>query len=309
MSIVLISERVNKERWQQALKSLLPDLKVGIYPDDSKRKEVEFALVWHPPLGVFENYPNLKVIASTGAGVDHILKDPNLPNDVTITRVVDQRLTNDMSIYLLAQVMNHIRNIAYYRLEQQEKKWSPKPYLDHKNIRIGIMGMGELGQDVAGKLKHLGLNIHGWSRTQKDISDIKVFAGNNEYPEFLAQSDILICLLPLTKETFNILNTDTFNMLPEGAYVINVARGEHLVVDDLIDALDSGHLSGACLDVFREEPLAKEHMFWNHPKISITPHVASITSPESVAPQIVENYKRMKNGDVLLNSVSKSAGY
>jgi glyoxylate/hydroxypyruvate reductase A len=309
MAIVLISEKSNKERWQKALKLLLPDLNVGFYPNDSNREEVDFALVWHPPLGVFKNYPNLKVIASTGAGVDHILKDPNIPEGVIITRVVDIKLTNDMSNYLIAQVMNHIRNIAYYRLEQQEMKWSPKPYLDDSKIQIGIMGMGELGQDVANKLKHLGLNVHGWARSKKDLSNIKVFAGSNEFTDFLSQSDILICLLPLTKETFNILNKDTFSSLPSGAYVINVARGEHLVVDDLIEALDSGKLSGACLDVFREEPLPNDHVFWTHPKISITPHVASITIPESVASQIIENYKKMIKGELLLNSVSRSAGY
>jgi glyoxylate/hydroxypyruvate reductase A len=309
MGLVIISKKYNQVDWEKALKELDPGLDVSIYPNDVKREEVEFALVYHPPLGVFDKYPNLKCIASTGAGVDHILKDPNLPKDIILTRVVDRLLTQDMTSYLLAQVMCHTRNVSHYKLLQTKNEWQPKHYLDKTKISIGIMGFGELGKDAANKFKHLGFNVIGWANSPKNIDGIKVFVGNDEFNTFLNKSDILICLLPLTPETFNILNSNTFEQLPQGAFIINVARGEHLVVDDLIEAIDTGKLSGACLDVFREEPLPKEHIFWRHPRVTVTPHIASITSPESVAPQIIDNYRRLREGKPLKNIVSREKGY
>ncbi|RLD22812.1 MAG: glyoxylate/hydroxypyruvate reductase A [Bacteroidetes bacterium] len=309
MALIIISRKSNQKIWLEALKMVEPDLDIRIYPDDKDSKEVEFALAWHPPLGVFKNYPNLKVIASTGAGVDHIIKDSDIPENVAITRVVDDRLTRDMTSYLIAQVLNHLRNITEYRILQEKQLWVPKPYMNESKIRIGIMGMGELGQDAATKFIQLGFKVHGWVRTDKKIAGVQLFIGKDAFPEFLNQSDILICLLPLTKTTGNILNKKTFSQLPKGAYIINVARGEHLVDNDLVEAIDSGHLSGACLDVFREEPLPKDHIFWQHSKILITPHIASVTCWETVAPQILDNYHRMQKGKKLLHLVSKSAGY
>lgn len=309
MGLVIISKKHNQGDWEKVLKELEPGLDVSIYPNDVKREEVEFALVWHPPLGVFDEYPNLKCIASTGAGVDHILKDPNLPKGIILTRVVDPLLTQDMTSYLLAQVMCHTRNVSHYKLLQTKNEWQPKRYLDKTKTSIGIMGFGELGRDAADKFKHLGFNVIGWANSTKNIDGIKVFVGNEEFNSFLNKSDILICLLPLTPDTINILNSSTFEQLPQGAFIINVARGEHLVVDDLIAAIDEGKLAGACLDVFREEPLPKDHIFWRHPRVTVTPHIASITSPESVAPQIIDNYRRLREGKPLKNIVSIEKGY
>ena len=309
MKLVIISQKSNQCDWVTALKKLEPNLKVDIYPNDTNKEEVEFVLAWHPPLGVFDEYPNLKCIASTGAGVDHILKDPNLPKDVILTRVVDPLLTQDMTSYLLAQVMCHTRNVAQYKLLQTKNEWQPKGYLDKTKIIIGIMGFGVLGRDAGEKFRGLGFNVIGWAKSAKNIEGIKVFVGEDEFNGFLNKSDILICLLPLTADTINILNRKTFEQLPKGAFIINVARGEHLVVDDLIEAIDAGQLSGACLDVFRQEPLPKEHIFWRHPSVTVTPHIASITSPESVAPQIIENFKRLKASKLLKNIVSIEKGY
>jgi glyoxylate/hydroxypyruvate reductase A len=171
------------------------------------------------------------------------------------------------------------------------------------------MGFGVLGEDAAGKFRNLGFQVRGWANSPKNIDGIKIFVDKAEFNDFLSKSDILICLLPLTSATVNILNRETFKQLPDGAFIINVARGEHLVEEDLLEAIDEGKLSGACLDVFREEPLPKDHIFWHHPKVTVTPHVASITSPESVAPQIIENYRRLKEGQSLLNVVSREKGY
>lgn len=309
MDLVIISQKSNQGDWAEALQALEPGLKVSIYPQDTNRDEVVFALVWHPPKGVFNNFPNIACISSTGAGADHILRDPDLPQNVEVTRVVDSRLTDDMTSYLVAQVMCQMRNVAHYKLLQTNNEWQPKRYRDKANTIIGIMGFGELGNDAALKFKHLGFKVVGWANSAKESAGIKVYVGNAEFNDFLNKSDILICLLPLTSATVNILNIETFRQLPQGAFVINVARGEHLVEEDLLEAIDTGQLSGACLDVFREEPLPKNHIFWHHPKINITPHIASITSPESVAPQIIENYRRLKEGKPLLNVVSREKGY
>jgi glyoxylate/hydroxypyruvate reductase A len=309
MDLVIISQKSNLGDWAEALKALEPGLKVSIYPNDTNRGEVVFALAWHPPQGVFSHYPKLRCIASTGAGVDHILRDPDLNPKVEVTRVVDSRLTGDMTSYLVAQVMCQMRNVSHYKLLQTNNEWQPKRYRDKTKTSIGIMGFGVLGRDAAEKFRHLGFEVLGWANSLKNIDGIKIFVGKAEFNDFLSKSDILICLLPLTSATVNILNRETFKQLPDGAFIINVARGEHLVEEDLLTAIDKGKLSGACLDVFREEPLPKDHIFWLHPKVTITPHVASITSPESVAPQIIENYRRLKEGKPLLNVVSLEKGY
>jgi glyoxylate/hydroxypyruvate reductase len=309
MNLVIISRKSNQKEWVKALKDLDPDLKVGIYPHDENRDEVDFALAWQPEKGVFKHYPKLKWIASTGAGVDHILRDPDLLTDIVVTRVVDSKLTEDMTAYLVAQVMCQIRDVSSYKFLQAGKEWQPKKYPDKSKTTIGIMGFGELGKDAAIKFSQLGFKVRGWANSPKSIDGIEVFVGQVEMNDFLSETDFLICLLPLTSATVNILNRETFGQLPKGAFVINVARGEHLVEDDLLACLDDDHLAGACLDVFREEPLPRNHRFWSHPKVTITPHIASITSPASVAPQIVENIKRLSEGVELKNVVSRSKGY
>jgi glyoxylate/hydroxypyruvate reductase A len=171
------------------------------------------------------------------------------------------------------------------------------------------MGLGQLGKDAAKKLSYLGFPVSGWSQTPKDIEGVKCFAGDKALEDFLSQARILICMLPLTPKTKGILNHKTFAKLPAGAYIINIARGQHLIENDLLAALDSGQLGGACLDVFEVEPLPEDHPFWSHPKILVTPHISSITYPQTVAPQIIENYQRAKTGDPLLHVVDMERGY
>ncbi|MFD3002747.1 2-hydroxyacid dehydrogenase [Pontibacter toksunensis] len=295
--------------WVNALKAKRPTLDLRIYPDDTNREEIEFALAWNHPLGAFRKYPNLKCIASMGAGVDHILKDPDLPEAAIITRVTDQNLARDMAEFTVALVMNHVRGLSFYKRQEHKHLWKPKPYLNSSDITIGVMGIGVLGSYVATQLNILGFKVSGWARTTKEIEHIDVYVGQEELDAFLGTANILICLLPLTKETINILNKQTFRKLPEGAFIINVARGEHLVERDLIDFIDVGHLSGASLDVFREEPLPQNHPFWEHPYINITPHIASITNPATAVSQILENYDRLRNNEPLIGAVSLTKGY
>ncbi len=309
MSILIVTSGKTPNKWIEALKKEDDELPIFDYNEDHDREKIDFALTWNHPRGVFKNYPNLKVIASMGAGVDHILSDSGLPENVKITRVVDEMLTEDLSDFVLAQVMSHLRSLHYYTKTQKEKKWERFQYKRPKDTKVGIMGLGVLGNAVANKLYKNNFRIFGWARTEKDCPNVTCYNGRDQLEDFLQQSEILICLLPLTEDTENILNADLFDMLPEGAYLINVARGAHLVEHDLLEMTDNGHLSGASIDVFREEPLPEDHPFWEHSKINITPHVASLTDPESVAPQIVENYRRMKNDESLQNEVKIEHGY
>lgn len=309
MAMILINPWRDVTPWVKALKEERPDLDLRVYPDDSNKDEVEFALVWNHPMGVFKEYPNLKCISSMGAGVDHVLKDPELPESAQVTRVTDEYLTRDMADFTIALIMNHLRGLSFYKVREASQEWKPKSYLRISDVRVGVMGVGVLGAHVASQLYEMGFQVNGWASSEKDIEGVKVFAGNNSLDSFLSQSDILVCLLPLTKETENILNKENFEKLPQNAFIINVARGGHLVEDDLIEMIDSGYLSGASLDVFREEPLPKEHPFWSHPKINVTPHIASVTDPLSVVPLILENYDRARNNKTLLNVVSRQKGY
>lgn len=308
MSIAIISDR-NPDAWIKALNKHQNDIEVEVYPDISNKKEVEYALVWNHPPGVFKEFPNIKVIASMGAGVDHIMRDPELPENVKITRIVDEQLAKDMAEFVLALVLNKLRNLSLHHYLEQQREWKPKSYQRIDEVKIGIMGMGELGSTVGKKLTKNGFSVSGWANSKKDLDNIKVYAGKEELDPFLAESEILVCLLPLTPDTENILNKELFRKLPENAFLINVARGNHLVENGLLEMIDNEHLSGAALDVFRKEPLPEEHPFWKHPKIQVTPHIASVTKPASVVSQVVGNYERMKNKEELENVVDTEKGY
>src|SRR5690625_3842440 len=308
MSIVLISDRDTKA-WIQAIKNASPDIDLRVHPDSGNKEEVEFALVWNHPSGALTEYPNLKVVASMGAGVDHILSDPELPDQVSITRIVSPQLATDMGEFVLATVMGHLRNLAFYREIEHNQQWEFKPYQRISEVKIGIMGMGFLGTTVAQQLTNVGFQVQGWSRSPKNIDGVTSYHGPDQLTQFLRQSRILICLLPLTPETDSILNSDLFEQLSRDAFLINVARGQHLVEEDLLQAIDQGRLSGAALDVFREEPLPKDHPFWKHPQVQVTPHIASVTKPSAVVSQVLQNYRRMRNAEPLEHEVQKEKGY
>lgn len=306
MSFLIVSSQRDPKAWVKALKEQDPELDLEVYPEVKDPSKVEFVLSWKHPHGIYKNYPNLKAIASMGAGIDHIINDPEIPQHIRITRVIDEQLTKDMSVFVLSLILDHLRNLSYHYCSRE---WKPLKYLRPEEVQIGIMGMGVLGVGVAEKLIRNKFNVTGWSRSQKEILGVTTFYGDDQLQDFLEQSNVLVCLLPLTSETENILNKRLFEKLPQGAYVINVARGPHLVEEDLLEMIDSGHLSGASLDVFRKEPLPEDHPFWNHEKIRITPHIASVTNPATVVPQILENYERIKQGKELKNVVDRAKEY
>jgi glyoxylate/hydroxypyruvate reductase A len=309
MALLIIAPDMKVTSWIRHLSALDSAIDIRIWPEAGNADEIEFVLSWNHPPGEFNNYKNLKCIASLGAGVDHIMQDPDKPAGVPVTRVVEHSMAQSMSEYVVLSVLNYCRQFDRYRDDQPQKQWKPRKPLLAKNLQIGIMGLGQLGADAAKKLSALEFAVAGWSRTPKEIEGVQNFAGQDRRDDFLAQTHILICLLPLTPATAGILNQTVFTKLPAGAYLINIARGQHLVENDLLEALDSGQLSGACLDVFEVEPLPQDHPFWRHPKIIVTPHISSITYPKAVAPQIVENYHRTQTGKPLLNVVDIERGY
>ncbi|MBQ4915154.1 glyoxylate/hydroxypyruvate reductase A [Maribacter sp. MMG018] len=309
MAIVIIRQDDKIDVWKQALLSKAPNLKVFSYLEEHPKEEITMALIWKHPKGSLGKYPNLKCIASAGAGVDYIFEDQEAPQNVPITRVVDPFLASDMSEHVLAVILAEIKNFNAYKIQQVSREWNPKNYKRIKDVRVGIMGLGELGSLTALDLEKVGFSVQGWSKTKKNLKNVSTFSGKEGLKPFLNTSQILVCLLPLTPETEGILNKDLFLQLPKGAYVINVARGGHMVDNDLIEALDKNLLSGACLDVYHQEPLPKEHPFWRHPKIFMTPHYASVSDTTSVVPQILENYRRLQKGEGLLNQVDRKKRY
>jgi glyoxylate/hydroxypyruvate reductase A len=309
MGVVIIRQDGKIEDWKQALQAAAPEVDFYSYLEDHPRESIEMAMVWKHPSGIFKEYPSLKYIASFGAGVDFLLQDNDIPKSVRITRVVDPVLAADMSEYVIAAILSHMKNLTRYRSDQIKGNWAPVPYTRITDISVGIMGLGELGSCLAEDLHSIGFKVVGWSRSKKAIEFVECYSGQEQKADFLSRVNVLVCLLPLTPETTNILNKQLFEKVPKGTYIINVARGGHLVDEDLIEMINSGHISGACLDVYHQEPLSEKHPFWKHPKILMTPHVASVSDILAVVPQLLENYYRFKKGDKLLNEVSTVRGY
>ena len=305
MVLSLICPTKDATPWVAAIQAIAPELDLRVWPDDGDRADVPIALVWAQPQGIFAQYPNLRVISSMGAGVDNLLKDSSIPNPVAVVRIVDPRLVSQMGDYILAAALNYVRQFPVYGRQQQQRRWQPLQPHNLDDVTVGVMGLGQIGRAVATRLERLGFRVLGWSRRPKSIAGVHTFADWPQLADFLAASQVLVCLLPLPPATENCLSGDTLGQLPPGANVITAARGQHLVEADLLSLLDSNRLAGACLDVFRQEPLPPDHPFWTHPKIRITPHIASLTAPGAVAPQIVDNYQRLAAGQSLLNQVNR----
>lgn len=307
--MVVIRQDQRLGEWVNALTEAAPDIPVYNYLEDHPRNEVKMAVVWKHPDGSLSCYPHLGCIASSGAGVDFIFDDPEFPKGVPVSRVVDPFLTADMSEFVIARIFAHIKNLNIYSRDQRHKSWHPLPYRRSSAVCVGILGMGALGGKLALDLLNLNFRVVGWSRSPKNFRGATMYSGADQLATCLAHSDILVCLLPLTRETRGILNSKHLALLPRGAYLINVARGAHLVDADLLEALETGHLAGASLDVFHSEPLPADHPFWIHEAIQLSPHVASVSDIASVTPQLIENYRRLEAGKALLNPVSRLTGY
>ena len=308
-AVLFRSGNDNPVAWREALTKRIPGLELRVYPDIGDPEEIDFALVWKAPHGTFNGMTNLKAICSLGQGVDHIFEDPDLPDGPQIVRIVDPWMARAMAEWVLLQVLRFHRQGPAYEQAQKDGRWIKLDAEETSTRRIGIMGMGALGAEAARVISSLGFDVAGWSRSRKDIPGVKSFAGSNEMDAFLGRTDILCCLLPLTPETTDLIDADLLGKLPNGAFVVNSGRGAQLVEEDLLAALDSGHIAGAALDVFRVEPLPEGHPFWGHPKVQVWPHVSAQTNADSAADQIAENIRRLRAGQELLNTVGRDQGY
>ncbi len=309
MAILFRSTPAATARWRPLLARLMPQHEIRFWPEIGDPAAIEYALVWQPEPGLLARLPKLRLIVGLGAGVDHLLRDPELPRHIPIMRLVDPYMTDAMSEFVALQVLRLHRQDLDYLAQQHAREWRE---LEQKNAAerpVGILGFGTLGQDAGRKLKSLGFPVAGWSRSAKALAGFATHAGAAGLDTLVANSEILVCLLPLTAATEGILNKVLFARLPYGAGLVNAGRGGHLVEEDLIPALDSGQLSGAALDVFRAEPLPSEHPFWRHPRIIVTPHIAAETHPPTAAKIIGEAIRHFEAGQPVANLVDWARGY
>lgn len=309
MAILFRSTAAATTRWRRLLGELMPEHEIRYWPEVGDRAAIEYALVWQPEAGLLASLPNLKLIVGLGAGIDHLLRDASLPSHVPIVRLVDPYMTDAMSEYVVLSVLRLHRQDLDYLAQQRAGVWEEREHKNAAERRVGILGFGTLGQDAGRKLRSLGFEVAGWSRGARQLSGFTTYAGAAGLDDILVRSEILVCLLPLTGATAGILNAAAFARLPHGAGVVNAGRGGHLVEEDLIPALESGQLSGAVLDVFRDEPLPPDHPFWRHPRIIVTPHIAAETHPPTAALIIRDAIRRHAAGLPVDNRVDLARGY
>lgn len=310
MAVLLSTKAATMQVWRDALLGVDPGLEIRMFPDTGDPADIEAAVVWTAhDMAELRRYPRLRLIVSMGAGVDHLLRPPGPPPGIPVARLVDRMLTTQMGEWVLLNVLRFHRQDLEYRALQAERTWLELPAPVTAERRVGILGLGELGTHAAGLLRAVGFPVMGWTRRPRQLAGVETFHGAEGLRTMAARSDILVCLLPLTPQTRGILDATLLGALPRGAFLINGARGGHVVDADLLAALGSGQVAAAALDVFSPEPLPADHPFWSHPRVVMTPHAASITIPASAAPQVVDNLHRARAGRPLINLVDFAAGY
>ena len=295
--------------WLDGLRAAFPGAEVAVW--SAGALPADYAVVWAPPQQFIDEQTRLKGIFNIGAGVDALL-GLRLPPGVPVVRLDDAGMSVQMAEYVCHAVIRHFREFDGYEADAAQGKWSYRKPRLRADFPVGVMGLGVLGERVSRALAQFDFPVRGWSRSLKAIPGVQCFSGDAGFNDFLAASRVLVCLLPLTPETENIMRRDTLARLQPGGYVINVARGHHLVDDDLIALLDSGHLAGATLDVFRTEPLPGAHAFWTHPKITVTPHTSARTLRDESIAQIAGKIQALESGaplDSLAGRVDLNKGY
>ncbi len=312
MSILLASTDFweDMEVWSNGLKNAMPEMDIKVYPDDGDVNEVEFAIVWKHPRGILKKYPNLKAILSLGAGVDHIISDPDLPEGLPIIRLVDKKLTHEMCLHSLHWVLHFHSDQYLYRSQQLKRQWIQQSSIQTEDRTIGIMGLGNIGSSIGELLVNQGFNVIGWGANKKSsITGIQYYFGQEQLSDFLSNTNILINVLPLTSNTANILTKNELSLLPKDSFIINIGRGGIIDEDDLLALLDEGHIKAVALDVFAQEPLPENNSLWEHPSVYITPHIAGQSNPNSAAQTISENIHLIQKGELPYPIYSASNGY
>jgi glyoxylate/hydroxypyruvate reductase A len=306
MAILFVTGAEEADAWVPALRERLPGSRVLTEADAFDPREIEIAIVANPPAGALRELPALRLVQSLWMGVDRLLADPTVPSGVPIARMVDPEMLSQMPEAALAHVLFLHRLHDVYARQQRERTWRQWPQPLAGATRVGVLGLGELGARTAAVLAGCGFRVCGWSRTAKDLAGVEV---HTDLDVVLERSEILVNLLPLTEQTRGLLDAARLAQLPHGACLVNLARGAHVVDVDLLAALDAGKLRHAVLDVFAAEPLAPEHRYWTHPAVTVMPHVAAQSTPESCLPVVVENVRRLGAGEPLLHLVDRATGY
>jgi glyoxylate/hydroxypyruvate reductase A len=316
LNLLFYSAGSDDAEWLAALSRTLPAARVRAWrcaTDDAARPEpphgIDYALVWKPPLRLLPELKSVKAIFNLGAGVDTLAGMDDLPAGVPVVRLEDAGMAEQMGEYAVHAVLREFREFGAYAAAQRVAAWRPLPRQDKRAFGVGMLGMGVLGTAVAAALAPFGFPLAGWSRTRKNVAGVESYAGDEELTAFLGRCRMLICLLPLTRETRGLLDRRALSHLPARAHVVNVARGAVIVDEDLLALLDKGRIGGATLDVFRDEPLAATHRFWHHPRITVTPHISAVTLIDSSIAQIAAKITRLEAGLPITGMVDREHEY
>jgi len=309
MAIMCLLHQAYGPKLLASIRAALPDEDVREWPEIGDPAEIDICMVFRMAPGFLAPFTNLKLLSATGAGVDHYLLDPDLPRHLPLVRIVDESFAARMADYVTSWVLFHHRDIAHYLAAQQRREWSVKPMRSAGDLTVGVMGLGQMGSVTAARLASLGYRVRGWSRRRHALEGVTCFAGDEELGPFLAETEILINLLPLTHETRGILCKATFDRMPRGGILISAGRGGHLVDADLRRALDDGQLRAATVDAFSPEPLPGDHPFWTQKGLYVTPHCSSTASLETIVEGFAENVRRFRAGLPLLHRVDHEQGY
>jgi glyoxylate/hydroxypyruvate reductase A len=308
MAFLYKADPARGEQWAKLFAQRAPELSFRLWPDVGDPAEIRYLAAWQPPEDPARALPNLEVVFSVGAGVDQFDLS-SVPPHVPVVRMIEPGIVEGMVEYVTQAVLTVHRDLFDYGLQQQGKIWKEHPVRAASSRRVGVLGLGVLGTAVLERLRLFGFACAGWSRSPRDIEGVECHAGVETLDAFLARTDILICLLPLTSATRGILNAQLFATLPRGASLIQTGRGPHLDQDALLAALDSGQLQNAILDVTDPEPLPADHPLWTHPRVRITPHIASATRPETAVEVVLDNLRRHRAGLPMLGQIDRSQGY
>jgi glyoxylate/hydroxypyruvate reductase len=295
-------------QWAEIFGREAPEIDFRLWPDVGDAADVHFLAAWEPPAELAVRFPNLQLLLSTGAGVDQF-DFAALPPGLPVVRMVEPGIVHGMVEYVTHAVLDFHRDMPAYRRAQQQRQWKAIAVRPAAERRVGVLGLGSLGQAVLHRLVSFGFDCAGWSRSRHDVAGVRCHAGADELGPFLARSEILVCLLPLTDATRGFLNAALFARLPAGACLVHVGRGPQLVAPELLQALDDGRLAEAVLDVTDPEPLPPEHPLWLHPRVRITPHIASMTQPQTAARAAIDNLRRFARGEPLVGLVDRARGY
>ncbi|MDF0579466.1 2-hydroxyacid dehydrogenase [Bradyrhizobium yuanmingense] len=308
MTVLYKANMVRGAEWARFFAERAPDVPFRLWPDIGDPAAVRYLVAWVPPDDIATTFPNLELVFSVGAGVDQF-DTTKVPAHIPLVRMLEPGIAETMVEYVTMAVLALHRDLLDFISQQRQQVWREIRITPARRRRVGVVGLGQLGQVVLERLKTFGFPLLGWSRSPREIEGVTCYAGADALPEFLAQADILVCLLPLTDQTRGILNAELFARLPRGAGLVNVGRGPHLVEADLLAALDSGALSGAVLDVTDPEPLPAGHPFWSHPRILLTPHNASMTTPDTAVDFVLDVIARHRRGEELPGLVDRKRGY